>query len=565
MLYSRLIGKSIRHHPGSYMLEGHSLLVQGGYIRVLGQGLVSFLPMGMRVVGKLRSLIAGEMQALGGEEFQVPMVNPLSIWEKSGRSNMQDNPLITFRDGQGRQLVLAPTHEEASLELAKSVVNSYRDFPLFLYQFQSKFRDEQKTRAGLIRTKEFVMKDAYSFHRSFADLNNFFPRVFNAYLRIFEQCGIPVVPAESGVGIMGGSRAYEFLFPHDQGRDIVMICPRCGYRANRTVALGVKISGSEILKGMEKVKTVICPDLDCQADTLGIPKRRLIKPRVYITDQGPVMAVVRGDYDVSLDKLTALLGTSVSKPADDRTLRYYNLLPGYMSPVPPPEGVRIIVDEGVVSTPNLAMGTNQQDYFYLNVNFGRDFDIPETGDIAQLNDGDLCLACSTPLESVHAFELGNIFKLDDFYTRKMEFSFRDDRGQVRFPYMGAYGLGLGRLLACMAEANRDERGLIWPVELAPYTYYIMGIGRSAKVSAYVDEIAAELGHDDVLVDDRIGSIGMKFKDADLLGIPLRIVVSRRFLSDGEVELQDRKTREHWYVKKEDLMKELKQWREQHAG
>ncbi len=567
MKYSRLIGKTGRKAAGGGQggasLEGYTLLLRGGFVHLLGQGLISYLPLGMKVIDKLKALISEEMMDLGGEEFLAPMVNPLAIWKKSGRSDMRDNPLVTFKDARGRTLVLAPTHEEAAVELIRSAVSSYRDFPIFIYQFQSKFRDEARARLGLVRAKEFIMKDAYSFHRTSADLNNFFPRVFNAYMRIFDKCSVPVIPAESGVGIMGGSRAYEFLYPHEQGKDVVMICSECGYRANRSVAVGVKTSQPEAPRGLRRVDTGECSDLECLSKELDLPFSKLIKPRVYESDRGPVMAVVRGDYDISLDKLCSVLGFAVGKPAGSETLAKYGLVPGYMSPVSVPEGVRVIVDEAVVNSPNLVMGENEEGYHYINVNFGRDFDIPPNADIAQLNPGDLCLACSTPLESKRVIEMGNIFKLDDFYTRAMNFSFEDDRGRKIYPLMGSYGMGLGRLLACIAENNRDKDGLIWPLELAPYTYYLMGIGRSLRVSDAVDELALELGEKDVLVDDRLESIGVKFRDAAIMGIPLRIVVGRRFLENDELELKDRKTGRKWFIPRAELKEELKRWREEH--
>ncbi|MDC7234468.1 MAG: proline--tRNA ligase [Spirochaetales bacterium] len=563
MKYSRLIGKTSRAgsipQQSNVTLEGYSLLLRAGFVHVLGQGLISYLPMGKRVMEKLKALIAEEMDALEGEEFLAPLVNPVAIWNKSGRSRMKDNPLVTFKDKKGRTLVLSPTHEEAAVEMIRSVVSSYKDFPLFIYQFQSKFRDEARTRLGLVRVKEFVMKDGYSFHRGPVDLNNFFPRMFNAYQRIFDKCSVPVIPAESGVGIMGGSKAYEFLYPHEQGRDFVMKCPSCGYRANRSVAVGVKSSQPEIPRGLARVETSDCSDLDCLSRQLDLPLSKMIKPRVYESEKGPVMAVVRGDYDVSLDKLNAVLGFAVGKPAGDETLKAYNLIPGYMSPVSLPDGVRVIVDDAVVNTPNLVMGVNQEGYHYINANFGRDFDIPPSADIAQLNKGDLCLDCGRPLESVKAIELGNIFKLDDYYTRRMDFSFEDDKGRKIYPYMGAYGMGLGRLMACIAESNRDEKGLIWPKALAPYTYYIMGIGRSPRIRQAVDELARELGEKDVIVDDRTESIGVKFRDADILGIPLRIVVGRRFLENNELELKDRKTGDKWFIPRDSLSEELKKW------
>jgi len=559
MKYSRLIGKTTRQRSNQNTLEGYSMLLRAGFIHVLGQGLITYLPMGKKVMENLKVLIASEMEYLGGEEFLAPLVNPISVWNKSGRSRMKDNPLVTFRDAQGRTLVLSPTHEEAAVELARSTVLSYRDLPLFIYQFQTKFRDEPRTRLGLIRAKEFVMKDAYSFHRSYADLNNFFPKVFNAYARIFKRCGVPAIPAESGVGIMGGSKAYEFLYPHEQGKDIVMTCSSCGYSANRTVAIGVKSSRPEVLKGMMQVNTEGCTDLDCLSTLLNIPLAKMIKPRVYESEQGPVMAVVRGDYDVSLDKLSAFLGFSVSNPARDETLKTFNLKPGYISPVHSPDGVRVIVDDAVIHTPNLVIGDNQGKHHYINANFGRDFDIPPSADIALLNKGDQCINCGKELEAHNAFEMGNIFKLDDYYTRRMHFSFENERGKKGFPHMGSYGMGLGRLMTCIAEANRDDKGLVWPLELAPYRYYIMGIGRSPRIAHAVGELVEELGEGSVLVDDRIESIGVKFRDAELIGIPLRIVVGKRFLENNELELKDRKTGAKWFIHKDDLKEELIKW------
>ncbi len=532
---------------------------------MLGQGLISYLPMGKKVLDNLKVLIAREMHDLGGEEFLVPLVNPISIWDKSGRSRLKDNPLVTFKDVQGRTLVLASTHEEAAVELARSTVLSYRDLPLFIYQFQTKFRDETKTRLGLVHAKEFIMKDAYSFHRSYADLNNFFPKVFNSYVRIFQKCNIPILPAESGVGIMGGSKAYEFHFPHEQGRDVVMVCPSCGYKANRSVAVGVKLSKPEALKGLKRIKINGSPDSNSLSENLNLPLSKMIKPRVYESEEGPIMAVVRGDYDVSLDKLSAVLGFLATTPASYETLKTYHLLPGHISPVYPPEGVRVIVDDVVINTPNLVLGNNKGGMHYVNANFGRDFDLPPSADIAQLNKGDLCFDCGQELGAHSAIEMGNIFKLDDYYTKRMRFSFENDKGKKVFPYMGAYGMGLGRLMTCIAEANRDEQGLIWPLGLAPYAYYLMGIGHSPRISQAVDELAEELGTDTVIVDDRVESIGVKFRDAALIGIPLRIVVGRSFLENDELELKDRKTGVKWFIPRERLKQELKIWREQHVS
>jgi prolyl-tRNA synthetase len=329
------------------------------------------------------------------------------------------------------------------------------------------------------------------------------------------------------------------------------------------VAVGVRAGEPEIPKGLETVDTSDSPDLKSLCRQLDLPLSKMIKPRVYNSERGPVMAVVRGDHDVSLDKLGAWLGFALGHPAPDDILTRYDLIPGYMSPVGLHEDIMVVVDEAVVDTPNLAIGCNRKGSHYINVNFGRDFDLPPTADIAQLNTGDLCLACGTPLESCTAIEVGNIFKLDDYYTRKMKFSFENPKGRKEFPHMGAYGMGLGRLMTCIAEANRDEKGLVWPPDIAPFPYFLMGIGRSRRITAAVDELAQELGHRNVLVDDRLESIGVKFRDAELIGIPLRIVVGRRFLENDELELKDRRTQEKWFIPRSKLKEEIARWRERY--
>jgi len=485
------------------------------------------------------------MEALGGQEVILPVINPVQVWQASGRDVIYGRDMIRFTDSTGKVLVLAPTHEEAMVELVKSVVTSYRELPLFMYQFQTKFRNEPRTRGGLMRTKEFVMKDGYSFHRSFTELNNFFPKVFDAYRRIFERCRVPAVPAEASVGKMLGDRSYEFLMPSEFGDDTVIRCSDCGYTANSDVAVGDLDSPSEEPCRLKSVPTGEAHTMDQVARELGLPPSRLAKTMVYSRDDELVLAVVRADQQVSVDKLRTLLNQSGLDLADRDDLALHGILADFVSPIGLPEDVirmdlqlRIVVDEVVARTPNLTIAANEPGYFMTNVNHGRDFDGELVGDISRVLPGARCHHCGGELRNEKVLELGHIFRLGDYYTKRMNLAFTDSTGRRFNPVMGSYGLGLGRLMAAVAEANIDKRGIDWPPELAPYRYFLMAIGRSAKLARVADAIHEELD-DQVLFDDRRESISAKFKDADLIGVPYRLIVSHRSLERGQVELISR--------------------------
>ncbi|MDA3810114.1 MAG: proline--tRNA ligase [Spirochaetaceae bacterium] len=558
MRYSRLFGKTKIETQNELFQDSYSMLFKAGFTRSLGQGLYCFLPLGLRVLRNVKRIITAEMELLGGSEIQVPLVNPADLWEESGRKETMGSSLIRFHDYRNSEMVLAPTHEEAVVSLVKQSLHSYRDFPIFLFQFQTKFRNEVRTRGGMVRTREFEMSDSYSFHRSYSDLNNFFPKVFAAYERIFKQCSIPIITAESEVGLMHGSRAYEFLTVDKQGKDIVVYCESCGYRAREDVALAIKHNHADRLKPLVEVETGNQKTMKKISKFLSIPFERLGKTMIYSSDVGLVMAVVRADHEVSREKLCRYLSIPFLKPASKEELDNIGLIPGFMSPINPPDDLLIVVDDTVVNSSNLAIASNKEGFYYLNANFGRDFDCYHVADISRIKEGDLCLSCGEPLKEVNALELGNLFKLDDFFTKKMNLQFQDEEGIKLYPWMGSYGIGLGRLIVAIAEANHDERGIVWPFDLAPYKYFLMGIGKSLTINKYVDEIEELLGPD-VLVDDRSESISKKFRDADLIGIPLRIVVSARYIEDEQIELCDRATRNKWLVHKNDLKKEINKW------
>jgi prolyl-tRNA synthetase len=542
MRYSRLVSKTVRETPKSVRIPSHALLLRGGFIRPLSQGLFSYLPLGTRVLLRLTRLIRDEMVALGGQEVLLPLANPRQLWVESGRDEVYGDDMIHFQDRTGKNLVLAPTHEEAMVELVKSVVTSYRELPLFLFQFQTKFRNEERPRGGLIRTREFVMKDGYSFHRSFAELNNFFPKVFEAYSRIFQACRVPAVPAEASVGMMMGDRSYEFLMPTEFGDDLVIRCAGCGYTANADVAVGDLESPVEEPAEVQRVDTGDVHTMIQLSRRLDVPRSRLAKTVVYAGGEELILAVVRGDQEVSPDKLSALVKLTPLRMANREELESHGIQADFVSPVGLPKDVmdldlkvRVVVDDVVARTPNLTIAANEEGVCLTNVNHGRDFHGELVGDIARVLPGALCHHCGGELVEERVLELGHIFRLGEYYSRCLRLSFTDATGRRFHPAMGSYGIGLGRLMAAIVESNHDKRGINWPPALAPYRYFLMAIGRSAKLARIAEGIHEELG-DDVLFDDRRESISAKFKDADLIGVPYRLILSHRSAQRGEVEV-----------------------------
>lgn len=536
---------------------GHALLLQGGYMRPAGQGLSTYLPLGIRVINNINKIIREEMEALGGQEVRLPLTTPFSLYEKTGRDSVLSREMVTFTDRSGHQLALAPSHIEPMVEMVRLSSNSWRDFPRFLYQFQRKYRDEVRLGSGLIRGQEFLMKDAYSFHLNFTDLNNFFPKVFQAYMKIFARCHVPVVPAESAVGSLSGYKAYEFQYLHPLGKDTILTCPSCDYTANQDVALGYKSYASEPPRSLERVETPECENSQKVADFLDVPLRKVIKTLVYKTRDSFIMAVIRADYEISIEKFARLIRVPVIRLASPAELMDLGFPVGYLTPI----GVRkvgfpVVVDETVVKSDNLVTGTNQEGSHYINANFGRDFEGDLVGDFVRLKEDDRCFQCGKPFEGKTAIELGNIFKLGDYYTRTMGFSYRDEGGSKLYPNMGSYGIGIGRLLTCIVEANHDKKGIIWPKHLAPYSFFIMGIGRSLKVREITQDLHDKMG-DLALLDDRSESPGIKFRDFELLGIPYRIVVSYNSLEEGGAEFKERATGKTWIVPIDKIIREAK--------
>ena len=559
MRRSQLFGRTLREIPSEAEIPSHQLLLQAGMIRRLVVGMYSYLPLAQRALRKIENIIREEMDDIGGQEIDMPLVQPAGLWQETGRWEMlEGRELAGFEDRFGRKLVLAMTHEEAVTDLVRNQTNSYRQLPLMLYQFKLKFRDEPRPRAGLIRVREFVMKDAYSFHTDEADLENYYEQMHQVYLRVFRRLGIDVVSVESDPGIIGGTEAHEFMLISDAGEDRVISCNGCDYRANADVAVLRKpqINNGEPVP-IEEVETPDQTTIDDVANFLGIQKEQTLKAVFYSTDESLIFAAIRGDIEVNETKLKRAVGACHLWFSTDAELQRYGLVAGYASPIDV-KGVTVVVDDSVASTTNLVAGANKPGYHLKNMNYPRDFRADLVTDISLARNGSTCVHCGGTLRERRGIEVGNIFKLGTKYSEAMNATYLSQKGRPELLFMGCYGIGLGRLLASIVEANRDEDGIIWPPAVAPYQIHLMHIGKGDEVREQSETLYADLraqGYE-VLYDDRQESPGVKFKEADLLGMPVRFTISQRTLETNSVEVKRRAEQEKHLVRLEELDPQL---------
>jgi prolyl-tRNA synthetase len=550
---SMLFGRTLREAPSGVEVVSHGLLLRAGFIRQQAAGIFSYLPLAKRSIGKIEDILREEMDAAGGQELSMPVVQPADVWERSGRYHTTGQELVRLRDRRSREMVLAMTHEEIVASLAASEVESYQRLPRLVYQIQTKFRDDPRPRAGLIRAREFTMKDAYSLDRDKAGLDQQYRALYEAYFRIFDRCGLPTIAVGADVGIMGGSMAHEFMYLAPVGEDTILICDRCGYTANRQVARFRKpMPEAEEQRPIEKVATPGTDTIESLARSLEIPESRTAKAIfVVATVEGSerfVFAVVRGDMELNETKLANAVGASELRPAFPEEIRAVGAEPGYGSPLGV-EGAIVVVDDMIPASPNLVAGANEEGFHFLNVNYGRDFEAHVVADIASAGDGSLCPECGNALRAERGVEVGNIFKLGTRYSEALGASFLDRDGERKPVVMGSYGIGVGRLLACIAEEHHDEDGLAWPISVAPYHVHIVATGEVA------DGLYERLGSAsvEVLYDDRRESLGAKFKDADLIGIPIRLTLTSRSLEKGGVEIKARRDTESYIVPVEEAV------------
>ncbi|NWJ48157.1 MAG: proline--tRNA ligase [Chloroflexi bacterium] len=546
MRQSRLFGLTLRETPGEADTASHQLLLRAGYIRQVGAGLYSYLPLAYRAIRKIEQIIREEINAIGGQELLMPVVNPAELWKETGRWYSIGGELARFKDIANRDMVLAMTHEEIVGDLIRREIRSYRQLPQLVYHIQTKFRDELRPRAGLIRTREFIMKDSYSLDTDEEGLDLQYKAHYKAYFRIFQRVGLPASSVSSDVGMMGGSQAHEFMYLTPIGEDTLIICRACGCRANRQVAAFQKPNPPhEEALPIEKVYTPGTKTIEALANYLQIPETKTGKAVFLVATLGEerrerlVMAIVRGDMEANETKISNAIKAVELRAARSEEITVAGAVPGYAGA----QGVDaiIIADDLITRTPNLVVGANEENYHLKNVNYGRDFTADYVTDIVAAGGGETCPNCAASLEAVRGVEIGNIFKLGTRYSGAFGANFLDRDSQSKPIVMGSYGIGVGRLLACVCEEFRDEAGLKLPISVAPFEVHLVMLSSNKPE---VGETAEKLYHDlqaaglEILFDDRPdAAAGVKFADADLIGLPLRIVVSDRSLKAGGVEFK----------------------------
>ena len=549
---SHLFGRTLRTAPNDVEIVSHQLMLRAGMIRPLGSGLISLLPLGFRVVTKIEQIIREEMDAIGGQELLMPVVHPADIWRESGRYDQVGPEMARFKDRADRDMVLALTHEEVVTDLARQEISSYRQLPLIAYHIQTKFRDEPRSRGGLIRVREFTMKDSYSFDADEAGLDHAYRLHWRAYDRIFRRIGLQFIIVGADVGMMGGSASHEFMAFSENGEDTILLCNQCGYGANREVAKFTRDAPvDEALLDMEEIETPNTPTIQALADLLGIPTAKTAKAVFFKGGTGRfIFAVIRGDLDVNETKLRNATGERTLTPATVEEIKATGAEAGYGSPV----GVRdafIVVDESVRDTPNLVAGANRPGWHLKNVNLGRDYQSDLVADIATAGEGFPCPECGSDLHETRAIEIGNIFKLGTRYSEKLGATYLDANGESHPIVMGSYGIGSGRNAATVVEQRHDEKGILWPISIAPYHVSLIELpspddARPKEVAERLYQELEDLGVE-VLYDDRDERPGVKFNDSDLIGIPLRVAVSARNLANDQIELKPRKQKDATFV------------------
>ncbi|MBR7118697.1 MAG: proline--tRNA ligase [Lentisphaeria bacterium] len=552
MKMSKLAGRRLKELPKDAKTVSHQFLIRGGYIRPVSAGIYSLLPMGKRITDKIEKIIREEMDRIDGQEILMPVVLPAELWQESGRYESVGAELLRFSDRNDKPMLLAMTHEECVTALIRTEVNSYKQLPVMVYQLQTKYRDEARPRAGLIRTREFTMKDAYSFHTDQADLEAYYVRAHEAYERIFKRLGLDnVLSIESNSGMMGGKVSHEFMAICDCGEDTIFVSPDKKYRANREIATAAwKFEKSEALE-LEEVSTPGKKTIEEVAEFLNVKAENTGKAVFYQNARTGelIFAMIRGDFEVNESKLANLAKVPELKFADDEAILAAGAVPGYASPIGiDGKKVKIILDRSVVESSNLVVGANAPDAHYKNFNVERDLAGVEyiTGDIATVRAGDPCPISGEPLEMLRGIEVGNIFQLGTKYSESMNCNYLDRDGKSHPMVMGCYGIGVGRAMASVIEYSNDAYGPIWPMSIAPYQVQVCALDLNKPgVAEAAEKLVSELeaAGIEVLYDDRGEKAGFVFSDADLIGIPLRIVISPKTLADAQVEFKRRGSRD----------------------
>ena len=546
MKLEKLVGDRFKEKPSDCVVDSHALMIRGGYMKYVANGIYSSYTPLRRITHKIEEIIRQEMESIDGQEVQFPVVLPGSLWEESGRYESVGKELMRFRDRNNSPLVLGMTHEEAAVHLVREYAQSYTKYPFMIYQIQTKFRDEARPRAGLIRVREFTMKDAYSFHTSQEDLETYYQRCLEAYHRIYKRVGLPeVIAVASDSGMMGGSVSHEFMLLTPIGEDSIAICPDCGYCANMEAAENLLPKKS--VKTSEPLALVYTPDIHTIEEVcefLHSPKEQSCKAVVYQknADDSYVVLFIRGDLEVNETKLTNYLKEEIHPAV---ITRESGLHAGYIGPydLQINDKAVILYDRSLEGAKNLSCGANQEEYHYTGLDMERELPDAEYHDFAKIQEGGICPHCGKPSITIsRGIEVGNIFQLGTKYTRSMNMTYIDENGKTQYPVMGCYGIGIGRLAAAVCEAHHDEYGPIWPMSIAPWQIHLCAVrSDDAQVKVFADQLYEELLKKgvEVVYDDRTVRAGVMFSDADLLGVPLRVVVSPRNLKQNQLEVVSR--------------------------
>jgi prolyl-tRNA synthetase len=557
--FSQLFGKTIKEIPSEADSISHQLLLRSGMIQQIGAGIYAYLPMGWRVLRKIENIIRDEMDKAGGQELNMPSLQPREYWEQSGRLYGFGKTLFEVTDRKEHKYFLGPTHEEIISELGHRCIKSYRDMPLMPYQIQNKFRDEPRPRGGLLRVREFIMKDMYSFDVDEAALDISYKKLVQAYRNLYRRCGLPAVLVEADSGAIGGKESGEFMLLTKTGEDTLAFCEQCGYAANLEKAESVKkVLSEEAPQPKEEISTPNIKTIEEVSKFVKVPPNKTLKAVFYSCDGNMVLVVIRGDIEVNEIKLKNTLKCSDLHLATDAEVGKSGLIAGSASPVGLKD-IQVVADKSVITGVNFVAGGNKPDTHLRNVNFPRDFKADIVADIASAAAGDGCIRCSGKLLFKTGIEVGHIFKLGTFLSDRFNIAYLDKDGVSHPAYMGCYGIGVGRLLAAAVEQNYDEKGILWPAAIAPYQVHLVALRLEDKnVAENADrmyQILTEAGFE-VLFDDRDESAGIKFNDADLIGIPVRLTISTRTLQKNSVELKLRKETENRLVAISDLTAEI---------
>jgi prolyl-tRNA synthetase len=561
MRLSKLFGKTQRETPAEAETISHQLLLKAGMIHQVAAGIYAYLPLGWRVLKKIAIIIRDEMDKAGGQELSMPVLQPLELWQETGRDQAFGKGLFTLTDRRERKLVLGPTHEEVITELVKYNVQSYRDLPLLLYQIQSKFRDEPRPRGGLIRIREFLMKDLYSFDTNEEGLNQSYGKMLQAYKNIYDRCGLPSRLVEADSGAIGGKESHEFMVITEGGEDEIIYCDSCQYAANVEKAESKKgkiESGKPLPR--EEVATPGAGTIEQVAKFLKIDKSHTLKAVFYIAEGKFIFVVIRGDIEVNEVKLKNALGGADLRLATEAEAIKAGIVAGAASPIGI-KGIKVIADDSITLGANFVAGANKPETHLKNVNYPRDFKADLVIDIAQARAGDECPRCQGKLLSTRGIEVGHVFKLGTFLSEKLGALFIDQGGASHPIIMGCYGIGLDRLLAAAIEQNHDEKGITWPMSIAPYQVYLCPLYmENQKVTTLAEKLYTDLVAEglEILFDDRKESPGVKFNDADLLGIPVRVTISPRTLEKNSVEIKKRSEKKAELVPIEGIAARLKE-------